>query len=75
MLSEVPAIDSFSNEGSRDSISGYVHFKNLWFSYPERKDVQILKGLDISVQPGQTLALVGPSGREWPINAQSSFYL
>ncbi|KAE9554873.1 hypothetical protein FO519_001901 [Halicephalobus sp. NKZ332] len=62
MLGEVPEIDSFSDEGSKEEISGNVHFKQLWFSYPQRKDVQILKGLDISVKPGQTLALVGPSG-------------
>ena len=32
------------------------------FSYPARPEVQVLQGLDISVKPGQTLALVGPSG-------------
>ena len=34
----------------------------MCFSYPSRPDVRVLQGLDISVKPGQTLALVGPSG-------------
>jgi ATP-binding cassette subfamily B (MDR/TAP) protein 1 len=32
------------------------------FSYPQRPTVSILNGLDLEVEPGQTLALVGPSG-------------
>ena len=52
---------------SRDGISlptleGNLQFSNVIFSYPSRPDVQILHGLDMSVKPGQTVALVGPSG-------------
>ena len=36
--------------------------KDVNFSYPARPDVQVLQGLSVSVEPGQTLALVGPSG-------------
>ena len=32
------------------------------FSYPARPDVSILKGLDLTISFGQTVALVGPSG-------------
>ena len=32
------------------------------FQYPSRPEVTVLKGLSVSVKPGQTLALVGPSG-------------
>ena len=32
------------------------------FRYPSRPEVTVLKGLSVSVKPGQTLALVGPSG-------------
>ena len=34
----------------------------MHFSYPARPEVKVLKGLNVSVQQGQTLALVGPSG-------------
>ena len=32
------------------------------FEYPARPNVPVLQGLNLSVKPGQTLALVGPSG-------------
>lgn len=35
---------------------------NIHFHYPSRPEVEVLKGLSINVQPGQTLALVGSSG-------------
>ena len=36
--------------------------KDVTFTYPSRPQVPVLRGLNISVKPGQTLALVGPSG-------------
>lgn len=36
--------------------------KSVHFNYPARPEVRVLQGVDISVKPGQTLALVGPSG-------------
>ena len=39
-----------------------MEFKQIYFDYPSRPGVFILKGLDFSVKSGQTLALVGPSG-------------
>lgn len=36
--------------------------KSAHFNYPARPEVRVLQGIDISVKPGQTLALVGPSG-------------
>ncbi|KAK0397960.1 hypothetical protein QR680_002358 [Steinernema hermaphroditum] len=62
MLGETPKIDGLSKNGKRPDINGRVHFNDLHFSYPERPGVRILKGLNLTVQPGQTLALVGPSG-------------
>ncbi len=41
---------------------GTVEFKDVHFNYPSRPDVKVLQGLNISVSPGQTLALVGSSG-------------
>ncbi|MDB9980973.1 ABC transporter ATP-binding protein/permease [Planktomarina temperata] len=39
---------------------GRIEFRDVHFSYdPERA---ILKGVDLTVEPGQTLAIVGPSG-------------
>ncbi|XP_038171335.1 multidrug resistance protein 2 isoform X3 [Arvicola amphibius] len=41
---------------------GNLEFKNVHFSYPSRSGVKILKGLNLKVQSGQTVALVGNSG-------------
>lgn len=37
-------------------------FKDVKFHYPTRPDVQILKGLNLKVLQGTTVALVGSSG-------------
>uniref|UniRef100_A0A6M2DYA2 ABC-type xenobiotic transporter n=1 Tax=Xenopsylla cheopis TaxID=163159 RepID=A0A6M2DYA2_XENCH len=42
--------------------NGRVEFSNIKFHYPTRPDISILKGLDLLIQPGQTVALVGYSG-------------
>ena len=41
---------------------GSVEFRNVSFNYPSRPDVTVLNGMDLTVNPGQTVALVGSSG-------------
>ncbi|KGL80184.1 Multidrug resistance protein 1, partial [Tinamus guttatus] len=56
-------IDSSSQEGYKpDKIIGEIEFRNIHFNYPSRPDVTILKGLNLKVQTGKTIALVGASG-------------
>ncbi|XP_036102169.1 phosphatidylcholine translocator ABCB4 isoform X5 [Molossus molossus] len=58
-----PKIDSFSERGHKpDNIKGNLEFNDVHFSYPARANVKILKGLNLKVQSGQTVALVGNSG-------------
>jgi len=41
---------------------GQIAFQNVRFSYPSRGDMEVLKGIELKVEPGQRVALVGPSG-------------
>ncbi|KAF0694390.1 Aste57867_14730 [Aphanomyces stellatus] len=43
-------------------LKGQVQFDNVSFRYPGRPDAVIFDGLNLTVQPNQTLAIVGPSG-------------
>ncbi|VDP04802.1 unnamed protein product [Heligmosomoides polygyrus] len=55
-------LDAPHKDALRESLSGAVTFKNVKFSYPERPQVEVLKGLTFTANPGETLALVGASG-------------
>ncbi|MFN6013455.1 MAG: ABC transporter ATP-binding protein, partial [Flavobacteriales bacterium] len=43
-------------------ISGVVEFRNVGFSYPQRKDISVLNGISFSAKANETIALVGSSG-------------
>lgn len=42
--------------------AGEIEFDNVSFHYPTRPDTQALVDIKLHVQPGETVALVGPSG-------------
>ncbi|XP_065439383.1 ATP-dependent translocase ABCB1-like isoform X5 [Chrysemys picta bellii] len=63
VISKHRLLDSSAKEGYRpDKLKGDIKFKNIHFCYPSRPDVKILKGLNLKVQSGKTIALVGSSG-------------
>ncbi len=43
-------------------LQGNIILNNVSFTYPGRQEVQVLKSLDLSVEAGQKVALVGQSG-------------
>ncbi|XP_032895258.1 ATP-binding cassette sub-family B member 5 [Amblyraja radiata] len=63
LLERKPLIDSYSEEGEKlSNFEGNIEFQNVKFAYPARPDAEVLQGLNIKVNKGQTLALVGNSG-------------
>lgn len=74
ILDETPDMKDKKDAISVASLKGNVEFKDVHFGYS--KDQSILKGISFKVEPGQTIALVGPtgSGKTTIINLLSRFY-
>lgn len=62
-IDTVPKIDSFSEEGKKlNEVKGDLKFTNLKFRYPTRKEQTIFDGLNLTINKGTFVALVGASG-------------
>jgi ATP-binding cassette subfamily B (MDR/TAP) protein 10 len=40
------------------SRNGPIRFENVRFTYPSRKEVEVLKGVNFAIEPGTSVALV-----------------
>jgi ATP-binding cassette subfamily B protein len=68
-----PVIKSPDSTAGKDRISGKIEFKNVSFSYGDEK---VLEDISFKAYPGQTIAIVGPtgSGKSTVVNLISRFY-
>ena len=63
LFDRVPPIDSWSPDGERfEHMEGNIEFRDVHFRYPTRPEQPVLRGLNLTVKPGQYVALVGASG-------------
>lgn len=54
---------SGGQEVSQETLdNGQITISSLKFTYPTKTDIQVLKGIDITVEKNKTIALVGTSG-------------
>jgi ATP-binding cassette subfamily B protein len=63
LLNEKPAIRAPDNpQPLPQPPRGSLAFQNVTFRYPTRPEVAAVKDFSLSVEPGETVAIVGPSG-------------
>ncbi len=74
VLDEVPELQDVPGAQPLENIQGEVIFENVCFGY--NKDVPVLKHVSLHAQPGQTVALVGPTGagKTTIVNLLTRFY-
>lgn len=56
------AVESVGDPVETASTAVSIELQDVSFAYPSRPTHIVLKGLTLTIPPGQTVALVGPSG-------------
>jgi|UniRef100_A0AC35EXM9 ATP-binding cassette subfamily B (MDR/TAP) protein 9 len=63
LIDREPRISNNGNvDGRHGKLQGRIEFRNVKFNYPTRPDIPIMQDLSFTVNPGEVVALVGPSG-------------
>ncbi|CAF2740047.1 unnamed protein product [Rotaria sp. Silwood2] len=63
LFDRVPTIDNSSSVGKKlENFDGEIVLNNLEFHYPNRREVQVLKNFNLTIEPHKQIALVGSSG-------------
>lgn len=74
LIEEAPELPDKADATELENVKGSVEINNLYFSY--NPDRELLKNVNINVQPGKTVAIVGPTGcgKTTLINLLMRFY-
>ena len=62
LLDTKPDVKDPENPEPLEMAKGHVELVDVHFTYPDERDLPILKGVTIEARPGEIIALVGPSG-------------
>jgi ATP-binding cassette, subfamily B, bacterial len=62
ILEDPSEMDVTLTENKPPIAFGKIEIQDVHFSYPSRPSVEILKGISITIEPGQKVAIVGTSG-------------
>jgi len=74
LIEESPELPDKTDATDLENVKGSVEINNLYFSY--NPDRELLKNVNINVEPGKTVAIVGPTGcgKTTLINLLMRFY-
>lgn len=74
LIEETPELPDKADATELENVKGSVEINNLYFSY--NPDRGLLKNVNINVEPGKTVAIVGPTGcgKTTLINLLMRFY-
>lgn len=74
LIEEAPELPDKADATELENVKGSVQINNLYFSY--NPDKELLKNVNINVEPGKTVAIVGPTGcgKTTLINLLMRFY-
>ncbi|CAH1407111.1 unnamed protein product [Nezara viridula] len=71
------SLNILTDRGIKPKISGNIVFQDITFSYPTRDKMQVLKKMNLKIDEGMTVALVGDSGsgKSTIVSLLERFYL
>ncbi|MDW3190969.1 MAG: ABC transporter transmembrane domain-containing protein [Cytophagales bacterium] len=62
LLERVSAVQTYQKGLASVRLQGNVEFNQVSFTYPGRKEKEVLHSFDLKIKTGEKVALVGPSG-------------
>ncbi len=71
-----PVVKSGNSTGENTATRGKIEFKDVSFSYPGSSGETVLSHIDLTIEPGETLAILGAtgSGKSSLVNLIPRFY-
>jgi ABC transporter fused permease/ATP-binding protein len=62
VIDTVPDIRDPEQPRALPAGGGAVRLENVTFAYPSRREQPVLRNVDLTIEPGEVIAVVGPSG-------------